>query len=470
MKLTIGSKSNILEVIPLYYDKKKNILFDKKNSEDIIRKLKEENFEAQDKNINYVNIDKKKYLVIGIKKDFSNEDLRKAYYVVLCELKKRKIKEAKVNFPNNKEETFYSCVEGLELGDYKFDKYVSKKEKENLTLYLNSDKKYSKILKEILTISKNVKFCRNIVNENSYVMTPKKLESLSREFAKKNKLNIKVLDEKAIVKEKLNLLYAVGCGSINPPRLIIVEYNGDPKSKDKIALVGKGITFDTGGVNLKPTGYIEEMRMDMGGAACMLSSFMSAVEMKIKKNIVLVIAAAENVVSSKSFKSGDIYVSYNGTSVEIMNTDAEGRLVLGDAISYVQKKYKPNKIIDAATLTGACLVALGPSLIAMLGNDEKMKKDIFESGENTFERVWELPIYDEHRDLIKGEISDIKNLGGRDGGTITAAAFLEKFVEDKVKWVHLDIAGAMMSKKPEFYVPKGGTGRGVRLIYDYLKR
>ena len=292
-------------------------------------------------------------------------------------------------------------------------------------------------------------------------------------FQKKNKLKIKILNEKQIQKEKLNLIYNVGKGSSNPPRLIIVEYNGNPKSKEKIALVGKGLTYDSGGLNLKPTGYIETMKLDMGGAATVLGAFKTAVELKIKKNIVLVIGTAENAIDANSYKPGDVIKSYDGKTVEIKNTDAEGRLVLADSLAYLQKNYKPTHIIDLATLTGACLVALGPSLIAILGNDDKMKEEIFNSSQKTNDKGWHLPIYDEHREMNKSQIADIKNLGGKYAGTITAAAFLESFINKEVKWTHLDIAGAAFSEssKIEKYIPSyGGTGIGVRLLIDYLSK
>lgn len=409
-------------------------------------------------------------LSFNLKENYSREDLRVVYSKAFKILKKKKETKVSVMIPKDEAFVVESIVEGLDLSNYKFDKYLSKKDKTQITFNLMIDEKYSTLVKETLLVNSNTKFVRDIVNENASSMTPKKLESLAKEFSKKHKLNIKVLDEKKIVSEKLGLLHAVGKGSKNPPRLIMVEYIGDKKSNEKIALVGKGVTFDTGGVNLKPTNFIEDMKSDMGGAGTAFGTFRACVELKLKKNLVLVMSCAENAISSSAFLPGDVITSYCSKTVEVKNTDAEGRLVLADGISYVQKNYNVTKIIDLATLTGACLVALGPSLIASLGNNKDMINSIFESGEKVCERVWNLPIYDEHRNLLKSKIADFTNLGGRNGGTISAAAFLEKFVNNGVDWVHLDIAGAAYSNKEDNYIPEFATGRGVRLLVDYLKK
>lgn len=474
MKINISSKNENLIVIPTY-KKNETIEFfstnkNKKIKEKVIEKVQFFKYKSESEEILLTEVENKKILLIGLDKNYDSEKIRRVYSSAFNFLKSKKETKFSIEIPEEKEEVIKSVVEGIDLSDYKFDKYITKKEKLNFEITLDIKEKFKPIVNQTLLITKNVKLTRNLVNENSYIMTPKKIESIVKEFAKKNKLSFTSLDEKAIQKEKLNLLWAVGKGSENPPRLILVEYNGDPKSKERIALVGKGITYDTGGTNLKPTGYLEDMKMDMGGAATVLGAFASAVEMKLKKNIVLVISSAENSISSSSFKPGDIFNAYNGTSVEVLNTDAEGRLVLADAISYVQKKSKVTSIIDVATLTGAILVALGPTLIGMFGNDKEMKQSLFDSGEKTFDRVWEFPIYDEHREMIKSDFADLKNIGGRDGGSITAAAFIEKFIEEKVKWVHLDIAGAAKTKKGHHYIPDFGTGIGVRLLVDYLNK
>lgn len=473
MKIKIGSKDLGIIVIPCFQSSRGIDFFDKEKRKDIKEKSKEEanfyNFEAKKEETILLKVGNQKVFLVGLLENYNLEDVRRAYSIAFRKILSTKENSVLFEVPNEVEETVVSVYESISLSSYKFDKYLSKKEKLNIEISLDISKSFSKCLSFYSKVCENVKIARDLVNENSDVVVPKKLADIVVEFAKKNKLNSTVLDEKMIKKEGLNLIHAVGRGSLNPPRLIICEYLGDPKSKEKTALVGKGITFDTGGVNLKPSGFLEDMKMDMGGAATVYSVFKSCVETNIKKNILLVIPAAENALSGNSYKPGDIFTSYLGKTVEIGNTDAEGRLVLADAISYVSKKYSPTSIIDVATLTGACMVALGPTLIAMMGNNEVMKKGIFDSGEKTYERVWELPIYEEHRDLIKSRFADIKNIGGKFGGAITAGAFLEAFVPNGVNWVHLDIAGAATTSKESYYLSDFATGKGVRLLVDYLK-
>lgn len=475
MKITINSEIKETIVIPIYNKDKKILFFENKNNsilkEKILQNLKLYKFEAKKEETCFFNIDKQKILLIGLNKEYTNEELRRAYSIVYKTLKSKQETKASIEIPKENQKDVISIIEGLDLSDYKFDKYLKKDENEKeIEINILIKKEFENILQKTLLINKNVKLTRELVNENSNIITPEKMENIVKEFTKKNKLEFKSLNEKDIQKEKLNLLYAVGKGASVPPRLIIATYNGNPQSKEKLALVGKGITFDTGGVNLKSTGHVEDMKTDMAGSATCYAVFKTAVELKLKKNLILVLPMAENALGGASYKPGDIFTSYNGTTVEIVNTDAEGRLVLADALSYVQKNYKPNNIIDMATLTGACLIALGPSLIASFGNDKNMLEKIYLSGEETFEKVWNLPIYDEHRDLIKSKFAEIKNSGGRAGGSITAAAFLEKFIEKDIKWVHLDIAGAARSNKEEYYIPEYGTGRGVRLILNYLEK
>lgn len=474
MKIIISPEIKNIIIIPVYTENKKAKFFDntqnKELKNNILKTLELYNFEGKKEETIYFNIEKQKILLIGINKTYTLEELRKAYSIIYKTLKSKQEIISSFEIPKQNEIEINSIIEGLDLSEYKFDKYLKKEELEKeFEINLNIDKKYDLVIKKTLIINKNVKLTRELVNENANIITPEKMENIVKKFTTENKLYFKSLNEKEIEKEKLNLLYAVGKGSSVPPRLIIAEYLGDKNSKAKLALVGKGVTFDTGGVNLKSTGHVEDMKTDMAGSASCFAIFKTAVELKLKKNILLVLPMAENALSGSAYKPGDIFTSHNGISVEIANTDAEGRLVLADALSYAQKNYKITEIIDMATLTGACSIALGPSLIAMLGNNTEIKTKLFKSGEDTFERVWELPIYDEHRDLIKGKFSDIKNSGGRQGGTITAAAFIEKFIEKEVKWTHLDIASAARSLKEDYYIPEYATGRGVRLIVNYLE-
>jgi leucyl aminopeptidase len=474
MKFSFNLDLEKTVVLPCFLKREKVEFF--KNSVDknllslVKDKLNKFEFNCKNGNTIFLDVGEYKILLVGVCEKYILEDLRKSYSSVFKFLKDNKETRVSVVFPDlEKFDTIKAVVEGLDLTDYKFDKYLSDKYKFDIKYSFVLDKKFTKQINEVIVVNSNTKIVRDMVNENACDMTPKKLESVAKVLAKKNKLKIKVLDEKKIISEKLGLLNAVGKGSVNPPRLIIVEYSGDKKSSEKIALVGKGITFDTGGINLKPSGAIEEMRLDMGGAATAFGAFKSAVELGLKKNLILVMSCAENAISGSAYIPGDVFVSHSGKSVEIKNTDAEGRLVLADGLSYVQKHFKPTKIIDLATLTGACLVALGPSLIAILGNDEKFEEEIYSCGENVCERGWRLPIHDEHRDLLKSEVADFSNLGGKMGGCISAAAFLEKFIEKNISWVHMDIAGAAFSEKENNYVPVNATGRGVRLLVNYFE-
>ena len=471
MAIKIDSKKREVIVIPIFSEDNKVRFFDKKKRTEIEKEIKEFKFKSENGEILYIKINKQKIVLLGFKKDYNLENLRNNYSTLFSFLKSKKINEAVINIPKEDAKEIRAVIDGIDLTDYKFDKYIKKEKEEKIDIFLNISDKFNSLLKKTLRINSNVKLVRDLVNENASVITPQKLESIAKKFATKHKLKSRILDEKKILKENLNLIYNVGKGSVHPPRIIIIEYNANPKSKEKIALVGKGITFDSGGLNIKPTNYIETMKLDMGGAATVFGTFKTAVELKIKKNLVLVMGCAENAIDANSYKPGDVIESHSKKTVEVANTDAEGRLVLADCLSYVQKHYKPTHIIDLATLTGACLVALGPSLIAIMGNDSQTNREIFEAGELTGDRGWELPIHNEHREMNKSKIADIKNLGGRYAGTITAGAFLEAFIDKDVKWTHLDIAGAAFVENPHFHKYNGihATGVGVRLLIDYLQ-
>ena len=248
-----------------------------------------------------------------------------------------------------------------------------------------------------------------------------------------------------------------------------MKYKGTSAKKDWIALVGKGITFDTGGINLKPSGHIETMRTDMAGAAACIYTMKAIAQMKLPVNVVAVIPLAENMISHTAYKPGDVFTAYNGKTVEIGNTDAEGRLILADALSFTEKTFKPKAMIDIATLTGACIVSFGEIVAAFLTNDEKLSSALIKASEITGERIWRLPLYKEYNEDIKSEIADIINVPAqRTAGTIIGATFLKNFVE-KTPWVHIDIAGTAWYSKKRGYNPKNATGFGVRLLYEFVK-
>jgi len=250
---------------------------------------------------------------------------------------------------------------------------------------------------------------------------------------------------------------------------VAVHYHGDPESKDTLALVGKGLTFDTGGLNLKPTGSMETMYGDKNGACAVLGALNGVMATKPKLNIVFVMGFAENSIGSKAYKPGDIISSRKGLTIEIGNTDAEGRLVLADTLTYVQDNFKPHTIIDLATLTGAVMHALGAETAGMQSNDDKLSEDLLASGKATFEPLWRLPITDEHREAMKSSSADMNNKGKTPyGGSSQGAAFLEKFIEKDVKWAHLDIAGPAMTKAAKGPVSADGSGFGTQILLDYI--
>jgi leucyl aminopeptidase len=265
----------------------------------------------------------------------------------------------------------------------------------------------------------------------------------------------------------MRALLGVARGSDEPAKFIVLEYRGGMKKESPIVLVGKGLTFDSGGISIKPSENMGEMKSDMAGGAAVMGAVMAVADLELPLNVVGLVPATENLPGGSALKPGDIIQSLSGQTIEVVNTDAEGRLILADALTYAQR-FKPAAVIDLATLTGACKIALGDHVIGMLGNDSALKERIRAAGELTGERVWELPLWEDYHELIKSDVADFKNTGGRAGGAITAAVFLSKFAGD-APWVHLDIAGPAWLAKDRPYAPKGATGVGVRLLVQCLR-
>ncbi len=348
---------------------------------------------------------------------------------------------------------------------YRFDKYKTEKDHEIELVELYGETIEQEI-EHGVTLGESVNFARNLQNDNAGLVVPEYLVEQALAIANSCDLfEVEVLYEDNIKEKGLNLLWAVGQGSPTPPRLIILNYKGDEHSEERVALVGKGVTFDSGGLSLKPSASMVDMRMDMSGASAVLGAIKFLAEVQPEINVIGVIPTAHNAIGNEAFYLGDTIKSYNGKTVEILNTDAEGRLILADAISYVARNYHPSEIIDMATLTGAIVVALGSTVAGIFSNNDDLAEEIFQAGEHTQERVWRLPIYDEHRKAMKGKFADLRNISniGRNCGSITASAFLEEFVED-IPWCHIDIAGTSHNEK------EGGTGWGVDLLVNYLLR
>jgi len=308
---------------------------------------------------------------------------------------------------------------------------------------------------------------RDLINHPANVITPTKLAQIALDLSKEHRFKCEVLSLAEIRKLKMGAFLGVAQGSNQPAKFIILEHTPRAKRGGTVVLVGKGITFDSGGISIKPSERMEEMKADMSGAAAVLATVSSAARIKLPVHLVGLIPATENLPSGTAQRPGDILTSYSGQTIEVINTDAEGRLILADALSYAGK-FKPRAIVDIATLTGACIVALGHVGAGMMGNDGNLKKRMIRASEKAGEKLWELPLWEEYNEQIKSDLADVKNTGGRPAGSITAALFLQKFVGD-YPWVHLDIAGMDLEEKGKPYIPKGAVGFGVRLFLQFLR-
>jgi leucyl aminopeptidase len=369
-------------------------------------------------------------------------------------------------------------VEGILLSGYQMDQYKGTKETQSLEGFTIVEEDAEKIeaiakgahLGEIFAWATNL--TRDLANHPANVLTPTRLSLEAERLARENNLRCKILSLPHIRKLKMNLFTAVASGSSQPPKLIILEYRPTVRlprreKPDTLALVGKGITFDAGGLSLKATENMLEMKGDMTGGAVVISVMAASARLKLPLRLIGIIPAAENLPSGSALKVGDIITSHLGKTVEILNTDAEGRLILADALSYA-RSFKPDAILDVATLTGAVKVALGTVCAGVFGNQDNLKAKMIQAGRKAGERVWELPLWDDYQEFIKSDLADIRNVGGRPGGAIIAARFLNNFVGDH-PWVHVDIAGVDFAEKEKPYVPKGATGFGARLLLQFLR-
>ena len=373
----------------------------------------------------------------------------------------------------SEEELTENFVTGLILGLYQFNEFKTLEREKiktvgEVVLLGETDREIQSIgegSKKGMIISDSVCMARNLVNGPSNQVTPTLLAEKARQIAKDHSLEIQVLEVSEAEAMGMGAFAAVARGSQEPGKFVVLEYNKE-KGLDTIVLVGKGITFDSGGISIKPSEGMERMKDDMSGAAAVLGTMQAAARLQIPLHLVGIIPATENLPSGKAYKPGDVLKTLSGQTVEVISTDAEGRLILADALTY-SLRYKPKAIIDLATLTGACVIALGDYVIGIMGNDDALLKKI-EEASRSGERVWQLPLWDEYFDYLKSDTADFRNVGTRAAGTIIGGIFLSKFVE-KAPWVHLDIAGPAFIEKERPYIPKGGTGVGVRLLLQLLR-
>lgn len=370
-----------------------------------------------------------------------------------------------------------AVAEGALLGSYSFDAYKTEKEKdeapkkvESVTVLAAdySENELSKGIGQGEIISAAVAFCRDLVQTPAKDLTPTILAERARLMAQEAGLKCEILTEKEAEELKMGSFLGVARGAMKaqPPRFIVLEHMPNPGQKP-IVFVGKGITFDSGGISIKPAEGMEKMKYDMAGGAAVIGAMKAIAALELPVNVVALVPATENMPGGNAIHPGDVLTTMSGKTIEVINTDAEGRLILADALTYAER-YEPEAVVDLATLTGACVIALGHQAIGLLGNNQDLIDRVKAAGDRTWERCWQLPLWEEYNEQIKSDIADVKNSGGRPGGTITAAALLAKFT-GKYPWAHLDIAGTAWEEKGRPYVPKGATGVGVRLLVELAR-
>jgi len=462
-------EENIPKIIGVYSDSESELYSEKVN---VLKEKKR--FTGKFGEIYHVDNDEELFFIgLGEKEKITAEKGREISAKIVKELAKFKI--AKANYY-----VFCMCnkivrgmIDGLYLGNYKFDKYKTSGEEkfkiEEINLVINKElEKW--ISQEGVSLAKSTIIARDLVNEPANVLYPESLANRVKELGKEHGFEVEVLGENEINELGMESYMNVARGSDNPPRFIIMRHIGDEENKDDIlGLVGKGLTYDSGGYSIKPTPGMVSMKSDMGGAAAVIGAMCAISDMKLKKNVITVVAACENLISGNAYKPGDVINSMGGKTIEIINTDAEGRLTLIDAVYYIVSKEKATKVVDIATLTGAVLVALGTTRTAVVSNNDEFFNCLEKASDKADEKIWRLPADEDYKKLIKSDIADLKNLGGKYAGSITAGLFIGEFVGD-TPWLHMDIAGTGWTDTPKkAYDHKGGTGVAVKSLYYLAK-
>lgn len=424
----------------------------------------------------------KRLILVGLgkKKDVGLDQIRQAMGHAAKRVRQAKAGSFTVGLPSvmprgaSAVDVAQVMAEGAILGSYQFDVYRSEgpTNKDVAAMLVLAPQKgrlrqlAEGIRRGVATAEATV-FVRDLCNHPSNVMTPTKIANEAKAIAKETGVSLKILERKEMEELGMGALLGVAKGSHEPPKFIILQYHGAKKKDDRpVVLVGKTITFDTGGISLKPSENMEQMKADMTGGAEVLAAIRASARLKLPLNLISILPAAENMPGGRAMRPGDVVKTLSGKTVEVQNTDAEGRLILSDGLAYATR-FKPAALIDIATLTGACVVALGQFAIGMFGTDAKLKESVRKAGLRAGERVWEMPLWDEYFEQLRSDVADMRNIGGRGGGMITAALFLSKFVGD-CPWVHLDIASTDWSERERAYIPKGPTGIGTRLLIQYL--
>ena len=422
----------------------------------------------------------KRLLVIGLGKrdEYTTDKCRQVAATAVKELislKKENVASEYLGGPALGKDFVNVLVEGFGMGAYTFNHYKSKDEEnpefvlEHIILSCKHDIQSS--IKKGLTTAKAVNTARDLGNHPGNVATPTYLANAASEIAKAPNFKLTIFNREDFEKMGFGGIKGVSDGSDEPPKFIIMHYTGDEKDGKTLGLVGKGLTFDSGGISIKPPASMDEMKFDMLGGAAVLGIMQAVATMQPKLNIVAIVPSTENLLGAKAYKPGDILKAYNGKTIEVLNTDAEGRLILADALSYLTENFKVDGLVDFATLTGAVVVGLGHRYSAVISNNQDFADEIKSVSDFTHDKVWQLPLDEDFTEDIKSKIADFKNTGnGRAAGAITAGAFLQEFVKKGTPWCHIDIAGSGWNKSGKSYNPDGPTGVGVRLILELIDR
>jgi leucyl aminopeptidase len=403
---------------------------------------------------------------LGKKARFTPEKLRRAAAAVAQRARSLALESLSLTLPpGDRAENTQAAVEGVALALYEYKEYKSRNAHPLKLAAVRVDGDADAVRRGEV-YARATCLARDLVNEPPSDCTPRRLAEAARAAARRG-VSVKVFDEKQIRKMRMGGLLGVAAGSTEPPRFVHMTYRA-PGARKTVALVGKGITFDSGGLCLKPADGMLHMKDDMSGAAAVIGVLSALPDLKPRVSVHGIFAATENMPGGSAYKTRDVLRAMNGKTMEIINTDAEGRLILSDALSYASR-LKPQAIVDMATLTGACVVALGPEISGVFTRDEKLQKSLLDAGARQGEKLWPLPLDDDYWDLIKSDVADMKNSGGRWGGAITAALFLKEFVDEGIPWAHIDIAGPALVESDKPYRPAGGTGVMVRTLLRWLE-
>lgn len=420
-------------------------------------------------------------LLVGMGDSFNLDFYKFREIGYLIETRQKEVKSRRNhiflgNFPVCNQKIIEQLTEGILYKQYTFDEYKSESNVPSIEpRYIfvcgknDYSPKYRQVVIKTRKLMSGIYLARNLANQPANVATPAYIKELVvKNFKNKNHCSVEIYDRENLQKMGMNAILAVAQGSHNEPYLLVIKYQ-PPQARKTVALVGKGVTFDTGGISIKPPANMHEMKFDMSGAAAVIGAMDFVVNHKLHFNVIGVIPLVENMPGGGAIRPGDVIKSFSGKTIEILNTDAEGRLILADALTYAVREFKPSVVLDFATLTGACMVALGDKRAGVFSNSPDLRQALFEAGEESGDLVWPLPTDDIYRKDLESDIADIKNIGSRWGGAITAAKFLEFFVEDAT-WAHIDMAGTANDVKHIDFLNKGATGFGVRLVAAMFRK